>query len=83
MPKSSVNEPGIASEVAVQSQAERISTPESKPTANVEMNRQGWTQWVVLNQLAYDARRDLILLVAGAGGDTGKASVYALRFKDR
>jgi hypothetical protein len=38
----------------------------------------GWN-----DALIYDARRDLILLVAGASGDTGKASVYALRFKDR
>jgi len=40
--------------------------------------RMGWN-----HALVYDARRDLILLVAGAGGDTGTASVYALRFKDR
>jgi hypothetical protein len=40
--------------------------------------RMGWN-----DALVYDARRDLILLVAAAGGDTGKTSVYALRFKDR
>jgi len=40
--------------------------------------RMGWN-----DALIYDARKDLILLVAGEGGDTGKASVYALRFKDR
>jgi hypothetical protein len=40
--------------------------------------RMGWNDAVI-----YDARRDLILLVAGASGDTGKASVYALRFNDR
>lgn len=38
----------------------------------------GWNHAMV-----YDSQRDLILLVAGAGGDTGKASVYALRFRDR
>lgn len=39
--------------------------------------RMGWN-----HALVYDARHDLILLVAGAGGDTGKAAVYALRFKE-
>jgi hypothetical protein len=44
-----------------------------------EVPRQmGWN-----HALVYDAKRDLILMVAGASGDTGKASVYALRFKDR
>jgi len=38
--------------------------------------RMGWN-----DALVYDARRDLILLVAGP--TEGKASVYALRFKDR
>jgi hypothetical protein len=38
--------------------------------------RMGWN-----HALVYDARRDLILLVAGP--TEGKASVYALRFKDR
>jgi hypothetical protein len=38
--------------------------------------RMGWN-----DALIYDARRDLILLVAGPS--EGKASVYALRFKDR
>jgi Galactose oxidase, central domain len=40
--------------------------------------RMGWD-----HALVYDAKRDLILMVAGASGDTGKTSVYALRFKDR
>jgi Galactose oxidase, central domain len=40
--------------------------------------RMGWN-----HALVYDARRDVILLVAGASGDTGQASVYGLRFKDR
>jgi hypothetical protein len=40
--------------------------------------RMGWN-----HALVYDAKRELILMVAGASGDTGKASVYALRFKDR
>jgi len=43
-----------------------------------DIRRMGWN-----DALIYDARRDLILLVAGAAGDTGKASVHALRFKDR
>ena len=31
--------------------------------------------------MVYDPKRGLILLVLGAGGDEGKASVYALRFR--
>ena len=30
--------------------------------------------------LLYDAKRDVLLLVAGSGGSTGEAAVYALRF---
>jgi hypothetical protein len=31
--------------------------------------------------MVYDAKRDLILLVLGGGGDQGKASVFALRYR--
>lgn len=31
--------------------------------------------------MVYDPQRDLILLVLGAGGDTGKATVHALRYR--
>lgn len=31
--------------------------------------------------MVYDAERDLVLLVLGAGGDAGRALVYALRFR--
>jgi hypothetical protein len=31
--------------------------------------------------MVYDAGRDVVLLVAGAGGDAGLAAVYALRFR--
>jgi len=33
--------------------------------------------------MVYDPKRDLILLVLGAGGDTGKASVFALRYRNK
>ena len=33
--------------------------------------------------MVYDARRDLVFLVLGAGGDDGLAQVYALRYKER
>jgi hypothetical protein len=33
--------------------------------------------------MVYDPQRDLVLLVLGTGGDTGTASVYALRFRSR
>jgi len=32
--------------------------------------------------MVYDPQRDLILLVLGTGGDAGKATVYALRYRD-
>jgi hypothetical protein len=31
--------------------------------------------------MVYDPQRDLVLLVLGTGGDSGKASVYALRYR--
>lgn len=31
--------------------------------------------------MVYDAKRDIVLLVLGAGGDTGRASVWALRYR--
>ena len=31
--------------------------------------------------MVYDAARDLVLLVLGGGGDDGRASVYALRYR--
>ena len=31
--------------------------------------------------LVYEAKRDLVFLVVGAGGDQGKALVYALRYR--
>jgi hypothetical protein len=30
--------------------------------------------------MVYDAKRDLVLLVLGTGGDEGKASVFAMRY---
>ena len=32
--------------------------------------------------MLYDAKRDVVLLVLGAGGDTGRASVYALKYRN-
>jgi hypothetical protein len=32
--------------------------------------------------MLYDAKRDVVLLVLGAGGDTGSASVYALKYRN-
>jgi hypothetical protein len=32
--------------------------------------------------MVYDARRDVVLLVLGAGGDAGRASVFALRYRN-
>ncbi len=31
--------------------------------------------------LAYDPKRDLVLLVLGTGGDQGKTQVFALRYR--
>jgi hypothetical protein len=31
--------------------------------------------------IVYDPQRDLILMVLGAGGDAGKATIYALRYR--
>ena len=33
--------------------------------------------------LVYDPKRHVLLLVAGAGGDSGAAAVYSLRFTGR
>jgi hypothetical protein len=46
-------------------------TPIAEPSMRAGQNR----------AMVYDARRDLILLVLGARGDQGRASVFALRYR--
>jgi hypothetical protein len=56
----------------------RLNRWEELNIAGSDVPRQmGWNHAMV-----YDDRRDVIWLVSGASGDMGKASVYALRFRE-